>query len=100
MHRQATGYLAKYQASPDEVQVYVDQLWEKFGEFSVIERAEASGEGRPLDPEEFRQIFGDLGWEFPTHAVVHEGPTVSAGGGANYYVDPAAGLVFQRTVFW
>lgn len=45
-------------------------------------------------------MFDGLSWECPANAIVYYNPTEADGGGATYYFDADAQLVFQRTGFW
>ncbi|QDS98680.1 hypothetical protein [Adhaeretor mobilis] len=100
MRRHGNGYFARYKLSSDEFNSYLDNLWQKFGEYSAVERGGFSDEGESVDPESFAMTFGDLGWDCPPEAIVYYSPSEGDGGGATYYVDSNSGLVFQRTGFW
>lgn len=78
----------------------LDDLWQQYGEYSAVERGGFSDEGKSVDPESFNMTFGDLGWDCPVDAIVYYSPREGDGGGATYYVDSGAELVFQRTGFW
>lgn len=94
------GYLARYQLSSHEFNAYLDNLWRMYGTDSASEREGGQDEGQAADPESFRMWFGELGWDFPIHAVVYQSPREPDGGGATYIVDAENGIVFQRTSFW
>lgn len=103
MRKHANGYFARYKLSSDEFISFLDELWQKYGEFSAADRGEHHKEGRSfksVDPESFDRTFADLGWVRPTDAIVYYSPSEADGGGATYYVDADSGLVFQRTEFW
>ncbi len=72
----------------------------EFGEHSAVERGGFFDEGKPVNPETFNRTFADLGWDCPSDAIVYYSPSEADGGGATYYVDAVAGLVYQRTGFW
>lgn len=103
MRKHANGYFARYKLSAADFMIYLDNLWQKYGEFSAADRGDHHNEGRSIntiDPESFTRTFADLGWDRPTDAIVYYSPTESDGGGAIYYVDTDSGQVFQRTGFW
>jgi hypothetical protein len=100
MRKHANGYYARYKISTDEFNLYLDDLWQKYGQYSAVERGGFFDEGKPVDAESFRMTFGNLGWECPSEAIVYYSPREGDGGGATYYVDSDSGLVFQRTGFW
>ena len=100
MRKHSNGYLARYKLSSDDFNSYLDDLWDKYGEYSAVERGEFSDEGKSVDPKSFDMTFGDLGWDCESGAIVYYSPSEGDGGGATYYVDIASDLVFQRTGFW
>lgn len=100
MRKHANGYLARYTISAEDFRLYLDDLWDKYGDRSAVKRGGFSDEGKPVEPQTFAMEFGHLGWECPSHAIVFYSPSEGDGGGATYYVDAEAGLVFQRTGFW
>jgi len=99
MRKHANGYLARYKLSASDFESYLDDLWAKYGENSRTKRDGAPGEG-VASPEVFAMTFGDFGVDYPSNAVIYHSPFESDGGGATYYVDAEAGIVFQRTGFW
>ncbi|GAB5440590.1 MAG: hypothetical protein Fues2KO_09390 [Fuerstiella sp.] len=100
MRKHANGYLARYELSSDELTLYLNGLWRQHGDRSAMKRGGFSGEGESVDSRSFDTIFGDLGWACSPEATIHFSPRESDGGGATYYVDSEANLVFQRTAFW
>lgn len=100
MRKHPNGYLARYKISAGEFASYLDDLWDKYGDHSSVERNGFVDEGKPVDSESFDMTFGDLGWDCPADAMVYYSPSEEDGGGATYYVDADAGLVYQRTGFW
>ncbi len=100
MRKQASGYRARYSISSDEFHVYLDNLWQEYGEYSAVKRGDMSGEGSPASEEEQRAFFAELGWRPLEHAIVYHSPSESDGGGAVYYFDSIAGVAMQRTGYW
>ncbi|MEP3479626.1 MAG: hypothetical protein ABJZ55_10295 [Fuerstiella sp.] len=100
MRKHGNGYFARYKITAQDFESYLDNLWEKYGEFSAIERGGFGDEGEPVNPQEFNMAFGDLGWDCPSNTIVYYGPSEDDGGGATYYVAVEAGFVFQHTGFW
>ncbi|QDU45017.1 hypothetical protein Mal52_35050 [Symmachiella dynata] len=100
IRKHANGYLARYKISADDFAVYLDELWQEHGQHPPFEPSEFAKNGDPAYPEKFDLTFGELGWAFPENATVYKSPREADGGGATYYVDITAGLVFQRTGFW
>jgi hypothetical protein len=100
MNKHASGFRARYTIRADVFAAYLDDLWRTHEEHSPVQRGGISDEGNPVNLESFNHRFGDLGWKCPSNAVVHHSPGEGDGGGATYYVDADAGLVFQITGFW
>ncbi len=100
MRKHGNGYLARFTISARDFESYLDQLWEEFGEYSSVERGGFHDDGKSVNPESFNMTFGDVGWDCPANAIVYYSPSEEDGGGATYYFDADAGVVFQRTGFW
>ena len=100
MRKHSNGYLARYKISAHDFESYLDELWNKYGEYSAVERGGFHDDQKPIKPEAFNMTFGDLGWDCPPNGIVYYSPSEGDGGGATYYVDTKAGVVFQRTGFW
>ncbi|WP_442511769.1 hypothetical protein SH528x_003487 [Novipirellula sp. SH528] len=100
MQKHANGYRARYDISANDFRSYLDELWTKYGEHSAVERGGFMDEERAASPELFDGTFGGLGWDCPANAIVYYSPSEGDGGGATYYFDADAGLMFQRTGFW
>lgn len=100
MRKHANGYFARYKMPNAEFKAYLEDQWKKYGQHSAVERNGFMDEGKPVDAESFNMTFAELGWNCPPGAIVYYSPSEADGGGATYYVDAAAGLVYQRTGFW
>ncbi|WP_236621257.1 hypothetical protein [Rhodopirellula sallentina] len=100
MHKHANGYRARYDISAADFEAYLDGLWTQYGEHSAVERGGFMDEGQTVSPELFNHTFDGLNWTCPATAIVYYSPSEGDGGGATYYYDADAGLMFQRTGFW
>ncbi len=100
MRKHANGYRAHYHLSEVEFHEYLDGLWEQYGKNSAVGPSGYYDDGRTVTPEMFKMMFDGLGWECPANAIVYYSPSEADGGGATYYFDADARLVFQRTGFW
>jgi hypothetical protein len=100
MHKLANGYRARYSISESDFHAYLNELWDKYGGLSAVERGGTSNEGSPAIARDFESTFADLGWKSWSSAIIYYSPTEADGGGATYYVDGDAGIVFQRTGYW
>ncbi len=100
MHKQASGYRARYSISAPELHAYLDHLWDTYGEASAVERDQRLGEGEIASKEMQELFFTELGWDPFENATVYCSPVEADGGGATYYFDSNAGIVMQRTGYW
>jgi hypothetical protein len=100
MHKHANGYRAQYKITDADFHAYLDRLWKQYGQYSSVKRGEMSGEGSPVSVEEFDLVFTGLDWTCPSGAIEYYGPSEADGGGATYYFDASAGVVYQRTGYW
>lgn len=100
MHKHANGYRVRYSISAADFHGYLDGLWKQYGQYSAVKRDEISGEGSSVSQEELARAFSGLDWKCPTSAVKYHSPSEADGGGAVYYYDASAGVVFQRTGYW
>jgi hypothetical protein len=100
MHKHENGYRAQYKITDGDFHAYLDGLWKQYGQYSAVKRGEMSGEGSPLSQEEFDVVFAELDWKRPTGAIEYYSPSEADGGGATYYFDASAGVVYQRTGYW
>lgn len=95
-HKHGNGTFARYAISEMDFRTYFDDLWKKYGELSVAERAEV----RSAYEYELEPVCAALGCEPPLDARCYRSPTEPDGGGANYYVDSESGFVLQDTGYW
>ena len=100
MRKHYNGYFARYRLSSEDFNSYLDELWQKYGEYSAVERGEMHDDDESVDQKSFDRTFRGLGWDCPADANVYHSPSEGDGGGATYYVDTVSDLVFQRTGFW
>lgn len=100
MHKHSNGYRARYSLSESEFTLYLEALWDEYGEVSAVERGGFHDEGSLVRQDNFDRVFGDLGWELSGNATVYYSPTEPDGGGATYYFDAENGIAFQRTGYW
>jgi hypothetical protein len=99
MYKHPQGYKAKYSIAETDFHKYLDELWEKYGQYSAVERHGFAGEDEPPYPEEFDQ-YAEQEWPPLKNAITYYSPTESDGGGAEYLYDKDAGIVYQTTGYW
>lgn len=100
MHRHAQGYRARYKISKEDFDHYLDELWDKYGQYSSTERGGYWNDGQAATQQDFDSDFGSLNWESLENAIIYYSPTEDDGGGAIYYFDRDEGIAMQRTGYW
>ncbi|MAT69151.1 MAG: hypothetical protein CMJ58_06460 [Planctomycetaceae bacterium] len=94
------GYHARYRISRDELTEFLDAAWANADDANPDDREQLANSGREIDQRQFAHWFEAVEWPLPPRAVCLYGPIEPDGGGAIYYFDPAAGVVFQSTGYW
>ncbi|WP_162051052.1 MULTISPECIES: hypothetical protein [unclassified Lentimonas] len=94
----SNGYRARYSISEPHFLAYIESLWNEYESTTDGEKLLESGS--PASAEDIAHVFGDLDWKPPSNAMIYSSPSESDGGGAIYYIDPKAGVVFQQTGYW
>ncbi|MEM9108533.1 MAG: hypothetical protein AAGC72_00750 [Planctomycetota bacterium] len=100
MNRYAQGYQARYKISEEDFDQYLDDLWNRSGQYSSIKRGEYWNDGEAATQQDFDRDFEGVKWELLENAIIHYSPTESDGGGAIYFFDREAGIAMQRTGYW
>jgi hypothetical protein len=99
LEKNAMRHRAKYSLSEPDLKAYLDEQWDKYGEYSASSRDQLR-DGESVSAEEFADIFGDLGWPPPRNITQMHSPMEADGGGATYYFEPGSGTVFHRAGYW
>lgn len=94
------GYVARYHISADDLQSYVDGLWDEFGDLSAIPRDELDADGQPVAGGSVDRPFNELGWATLRDAIQFYSPVEDDGGGAAYFFDRQSGIVYQDAGYW
>jgi len=93
------GYRAKYEITHSQLQNYVDDMWERWGEYSAISRSDLT-EPKTKYSELALSEFTELEWSLEGEVEVYHSPVEGDGGGATYYHDPKTGVTLQRAGYW
>lgn len=100
LHTRGNGYHARYRISRAELDAFLDAAWANADYANPDERGQLANSGREIDQRQFAHWFEAVEWPLPPRAVCLYGPVEPDGGGAIYYLDPIAGVVFQSTGYW
>jgi hypothetical protein len=90
------GYIAKYKLSEVELNEYLNELWDKFGDESATARKEGAVDAHPF----WKRKFVEVNWDLPEDLLGDESPTELDGGGATYFLDRSSSTVFQTSCYW
>ncbi|MGI9473688.1 MAG: hypothetical protein ACR2NZ_19250 [Rubripirellula sp.] len=88
------GYRARYQIEPDALEDWFDGMWNQFGEYSVV--AKANPAIKTISPETFDLQFSGLGWPRPGEVTEYHGPFASNGAGFTIWYDAESGIAYER----
>lgn len=95
------GYVARYQISEEDLLEYIDELWEKNGQYSAFKRGDLGGRGG-MNSEERVDMISKLAGQPPAETAEKQfgSPVEGDGGGARYYFFPETGEAFQFSGYW
>ncbi len=97
------GYIARYSISEEELVAYLDRLWDRYGQNSVMSREELHrlSNGITSDPRYDLMIdtLADTD-ELPETSKPFFSPHAGNGAGAKYYYVEETGDVFQSAAYW
>ncbi len=99
LNKYAMGHRARYSISESNLTAYLDDLWDKHGEYSASSR-EKLHDGVPVSGESFAHYFDELGWPSFDNAMELHSPIQGDGGGATYYFDPATDIAYHIAGYW
>jgi hypothetical protein len=78
---------------------YLDDLWTRYGNRSVVKRGDMSAMTL-IDDERFEFRYGDLGWPPLENATEYYSPTAGNGAGFSVWFSPSDGIAYQRAGYW
>lgn len=93
------GFRARYAITHEELMSYLDELWAKHGDRSVVPRGVMSA-AMTVDGESFKLRFGDLGWPPLEGASEYCSPIAANGAGFSVWYSPKERIAYQRTGYW
>ena len=88
------GYRARYRITGAELWAYLDDLWTRYGDRSVVKRGELSG-NPSFNLESQKDRFGDLGWPPLADAIHDHSPIAENGAGFFVWYDAKAGIAYE-----
>jgi hypothetical protein len=74
INKQPGGFHAKYRIHKNELESWLENIWEIRGESSMITKKEA-GNPKKASKAEFEQIFSQLNWSAPNDLLRYYGPS-------------------------
>ena len=91
------GYRAKYEIPGDQLESYLDDLWDQFGKYSALPRSQSTEQtADSFDLSEFSKFDVILTGKIS----IYLSPTEADGGGARYYYCPESGVALQSASYW
>ena len=95
----ASGFRARYEISPDELDQWIDGLWQRYGDVSAISRDELERE--PLDNLEYTShVFDGLPWQPKIGCEEISGPVAGNGAGFTVWYNRSDGIAYERAGYW
>ncbi|WP_148080025.1 hypothetical protein [Roseimaritima ulvae] len=95
----AQGFRARFTISQSQLDAYLDDVWRKYGDRSVVSRGEMLAM-ETVDEQSHQLYFGDLGWPYLDDANEVHGPTAGNGAGFTIWFSPSEGVAYQRGSYW
>ena len=93
------GFRARFKISREQLDAYLDKLWDKYGEYSGVKRGGIHSMNR-IDLESHNLQFGDLGWPHLPDATEFYSPIAANGAGFSVWYSPAEGVAYERAGYW
>lgn len=95
----AQGFRARFSISQSELNAFMDRVWERHGDQSVVARGEIMAL-KTIDIESHSLRYGDLGWEHLRDATELYSPTAGNGAGFSIWFCPSKSVAYQRAGYW
>ncbi len=93
------GFRARFKISREQLDAYLDELWDTYGEYSAVKRGGVLSMNR-IDLESHNLRFGDLGWPHLPDATEYYSPRAANGAGFSVWYSPAEGVAYERAGYW
>lgn len=97
LEKSPQGFLAKFRIDEDALEKWFESVWDRYGDQSVVTRAEAHRGGFEYVPEE---VLDRMNWRIPDDAQVCVGPVAGNGAGFTIWYDASRGTAYQRAAYW
>ena len=95
LHKDATGFEARYAIGEDELLAWLDAEWARWGDRAAVER-------EPVDfsPSDGAPYFRRTGRATPPDAYALDGPHAANGAGFTVWYSRSAGRAYQEAGYW
>ena len=93
------GFRARFTISKEQLDSYLDELWDRYGAYSAVKRGKMFSMDR-MDLESHSQRFGDLSWAHLKDATEYFSPTAANGAGFSVWYRPTEGIAYERAGYW
>jgi hypothetical protein len=90
------GFRARYIVSKRDLDQWFDDYWNKYGEYSAIERVPVE-QG---DPDWLDIDFKELDWPKLPDVLLYEGPTADNGAGFTIWFSESQEIVYEQAGYW
>ncbi|MDB5348166.1 MAG: hypothetical protein JWP89_6543 [Schlesneria sp.] len=95
----ASGYRARFKISKIDLESWLDEIWKKYGDFSVIQRE--LRDNRPvINATDFPEEFLVYEWRPAAETIKYGGPFSSRGSGFEIWYSPSEEVAYQSCSYW
>lgn len=99
LDKYAQGFRARFTITQAELDAFLDQLWDKYGERSAVPRG-GMWSMEIVDANAHELYYGDLDWSHLENATESFGPSAANGAGFSIWYSAAEQLAYQRAGYW
>jgi hypothetical protein len=90
------GFRARYSVSKHDLDQWFDDYWNKYGEYSAIERAPV----QQVDPDRLDINLDGLDWPKLPDALLYEGPSAENHAGFSIWYSELQSIAYEQAGYW